>query len=97
MKDKLMQKRQSLALFAAAAGAVAALASAPLALADENGGGGPNNPLLPGCEVIGGSQVIGGQTTDCASPGNVQIDATPNDLGVVGAETDEPMWGMIGW
>ena len=92
-----MQKRQSLALFAAAAGAVAAMLTAPLALADENGGGGPNNPLLPGCETVGGSAVIGGQTTDCASPGNVQIDATPNDLGVMGAETDEPMWGMIGW
>lgn len=83
-----MQKRQSLALFAAAAGIVAAVATAPSALAD---------PLLPGCEVTGGSQVIGGQNTDCASPGNVQIDATPNDLGVMGAEMDEPMWGFIGW
>jgi hypothetical protein len=97
MKDKLMQKRQALALFAAAAGAVAALVSAPLALADENGGGGPNNPLLPGCEVTGGSAVIGGQNTDCASPGNAQITSTPNDLGVMGAEADEPMWGLIGW
>lgn len=92
-----MQKRQSLAFFAAAAGTAAALMAAPLATADENGGGSPSNPLLPGCEVTGGSQVIGGQDTDCASPGNVQIDATPNDLGVMGAEMDEPMWGMIGW
>lgn len=92
-----MQKRHSLALLAAAAATAAALITAPSALADENGGGGPNNPLLPGCESTGGSAVIGGQNTDCASPGNVQIDATPNDLGVVGAEMDEPMWGMIGW
>ena len=92
-----MQKPRSLALFAAGAGAVAALMSAPLAMADENGGGGANNPLLPGCEVLGGSKVTGGQETDCATPGNVQIDATPNNLGVMGAEVDEPMWGMIGW
>lgn len=92
-----MQKRQSLVLLAAATGAVAALLASPLAAADENGGGGPNNPLLPGCEVTGGSVVIGGQTTDCASPGNVQIDATPNDLGIMGAEADEPMFGMFGW
>ena len=92
-----MQKRQSLALLGAAAGAAAALVTAPLALADENGGGSPGNPLLPGCEVTGGSQVIGGQTTDCATPGNVQIDATPNDLGVMGGEMDEPMFGMFGW
>ncbi len=93
----MQRMRHSLALFAAAAGTVAALAAAPLATADENGGGGPNNPLLPGCESMGGSAVIGGQTTDCASPGNSQIDATPNDLGVMGAEVDEPMFGMIGW
>jgi len=96
MKDMLMQKRQTLAIFAAAAGVVTALMSAPLAAA-EVGGGGPNNPLLPGCETIGGSAATGGQTTDCAQPGNSQLTATPNDLGVVGAEMDEPMFGMIGW
>lgn len=93
----MQRKRHTLALFAAAAGIAAALGVAPAALADENGGGSPSNPLLPGCEVTGGSAVVGGQNTDCASPGNVQIDATPNDLGVMGAEMDEPMWGMIGW
>ena len=92
-----MQKRHSLAIFAAAAGAVAALATAPLAGADEYGGGGAGNPLLPGCETMGGSAVIGGQETDCASPGNSQFTATPNDLGVMGEEADEPMWGMFGW
>lgn len=87
---------QKLALLAAA-GAIAAVLTAPPAAADENGGGSPSNPLLPGCETMGGSAVVGGQETDCASPGNVQINATPNDLGVVGSEMDEPMWGMIGW
>ena len=92
-----MQKRHSLAIFAAAAGAVTALMTAPLATADENGGGGPGNPLLPSCEVTGGSAVTGGQQTDCAEPGNSQLTATPNDIGIVGAEMDEPMWGMFGW
>jgi hypothetical protein len=69
------------------AGAAAALALAPLAGAEPDGGGGPNNPLLPGCEVTGGSSVIGGQVTDCASPGNSQIDATP----------PQPGYGMFPW
>lgn len=64
----MQRNRHSLVLLAAGAGLVAALGAAPLAGAD---------PLLPGCEETGGSSVLGGQTTDCASPGNVQIDATP--------------------
>ena len=92
-----MQKRQSLAILVAAAGAVTALMNAPLASADEYGGGGAGNPLLPGCETIGGSAATGGQTTDCAQPGNSQLTATPNDLGIVGEEADEPMFGMYGW
>ena len=40
---------------------------------------------------MGGSAVIGGQETDCASPGNSQLTATPNDLGMMGEEADEPM------
>jgi hypothetical protein len=93
----LMQKRHTLALFAAAAGMAAALGAAPLASADEYGGGSGSNPLMPGCETMGGSSAIGGQSTDCASPGNSQLTATPNDLGIMGAEADEPMFGMIGW
>ncbi|MFM9035006.1 MAG: hypothetical protein ACKOQ4_12125 [Mycobacterium sp.] len=91
-----MQKRHPLVLLAAAAGAVAALLTAPLAAADEDGGGGPSNPLMPGCEVTGGSDATGGQMTDCASPGDSELRATPNDLGVMGAMEDEPMWG-VGW
>ncbi|MGV0990907.1 MAG: hypothetical protein ACOYBX_10705 [Mycobacterium sp.] len=92
-----MQKRDSLALFVAAIGAVAALVTAPLASADEYGGGGAGNPLLPGCETMGGSSAIGGQSTDCATPGNSQLTATPNDLGVMGGMMDEPFFGFGGW
>jgi hypothetical protein len=78
--------REFLALAAGGIGIAAALLGAPTAAADEYGGGGSNNPLLPGCEVTGGSAVIGGQETDCASPGNAQLTATPNDLGIMGSE-----------
>lgn len=89
--------RQFLALLAGGIGTTAALLGAPIAAAEENGGGGANNPLLPGCETVGGSDVTGGQSTDCASPGNSQLTATPNDLGVMGAEIDEPFYGFGGW
>ena len=62
---------------AAGLAVVFGVVAAPSAAADEYGGGSSNNPLLPGCERTGGSSVLGGQTTDCASPGNVQIDSTP--------------------
>jgi hypothetical protein len=51
-----------------AGGVAVAIAGAPAAFAD---------PLLPSCESTGGDSVSGGQNTECASPGNVQIDATP--------------------
>ena len=82
----MTRTRQFLTLAAGGVGIAAALLGAPTAAADEYGGGSANNPLLPGCETTGGSSVIGGQNTDCASPGNVQIDATPNDLGVLGGQ-----------
>ena len=69
----MQRKPHFLALLAAGSGVAAALLTAPLAGAEP----GADNPLLPGCEVTGGSATLGGQTTDCASPGNVQIDATP--------------------
>ena len=94
----MTRTRQFLALAAGGVGIAAALLGAPTAAADENGGGGANNPLLPGCETTGGSAVTGGQTEDCASPGNSQITATPNDLGVMGAIGDEGgMFGFGGW
>ncbi|MEX0579936.1 MAG: hypothetical protein WD228_02375 [Mycobacterium sp.] len=92
----MKRSRQALALLAGGIGTTAALLGAPIAAADEDGGGGANNPLLPGCETTGGSAVIGGQTTDCASPGNSQITATPNDLGSIASEADEG-WGGYGF
>lgn len=82
----MKQTRQFLALAAGGIGIAAALLGAPAAAADEYGGGSANNPLLPGCETVAGSAVTGGQTEDCASPGNSQITATPNDLGIMGGE-----------
>ena len=92
----MKRSRQFLALLAGGIGTAAALLGAPIAAADEYGGGGANNTLLPGCETTGGSAVIGGQTTDCASPGNSQITATPNDLGSIASEADEG-WGGYGF
>ncbi|MDH6199306.1 hypothetical protein M2272_005976 [Mycobacterium frederiksbergense] len=63
-------------------GAAAAIAMAPLASAE------PSEPhLLPQCQVTGGSSVEGGQTTECATEGNVQIDSTP----------PQPGYGMFPW
>ena len=92
----MKRSRQFLALLAGGIGTAAALLGAPIAAADEDGGGGANDPLLPGCETTGGSAVIGGHTTDCASPGNSQITATPNDLGSIASEADEG-WGGYGF
>jgi len=55
----------------AAAGIAAALFAAPTAVAE------PSNPTLPQCVGTGGAEAIGGSTTECATPGNVQINATP--------------------
>jgi hypothetical protein len=52
-----------------AAGASAAILAAPGASAD---------PTAPDCVTTGaGGGYQGGQTTQCQSPGNTQIDATP--------------------
>jgi hypothetical protein len=45
----------------------AALASAPFAGAQS----------LPQCTDTGGAQALGGSTTECVTPGNVSINATP--------------------
>jgi hypothetical protein len=34
-------------------------------------------PTVPSCVDTGGSSVLGGQTTECATPGNVELNATP--------------------
>ncbi|KDE98993.1 hypothetical protein Y900_008530 [Mycolicibacterium aromaticivorans JS19b1 = JCM 16368] len=55
-----------------AAGAAAG-ALAPIAVADTT----LINPTLPSCVDTGGSTVIGGQNTECATPGNVELNSTP--------------------
>jgi len=55
---------------AAAAGVAAAILTAPAAFADDPA-------PLPQCVDTGGAEAIGGSTTECATPGNVQINATP--------------------
>jgi hypothetical protein len=90
----MTRTRQFLALLAGGIGTAAALFGAPTAVAAPDGGGGPNNPLLPGCEVEGGGGATGGETTDCAEAGNSQITATPNDLGVMGAMIGEGAGGF---
>ena len=84
----MQRTRPSLILMAAGAGVALAVAGAPLAAADEN-------PLLPGCEETGGSAITGGQTTDCASPGNVQIDSTPQFFPGEGEFYGFPGFGFI--
>jgi hypothetical protein len=54
----------------AAGAAVAAVLAAPAAVAQPE-------PTLPKCVDTGGAEAIGGSTTECATPGNVQINATP--------------------
>ena len=73
-----MKARLSALAVLVAGGVSAVIAAAPIATAD---------PLLPSCEDTGGSAVIGGQTTECATPGNVEIDATP----------PVPNYGMFPW
>lgn len=51
-----------------AAGAAAAILSAPAAIADTT---------LPSCTDVGGPTAMGAGTTECTSPGNVQLNATP--------------------
>lgn len=81
----MRRNRQSLVLIAAGAGLVAALGAAPPAGADTQ---------LPSCQTTGGSSVLGGQTTDCASPGNVQIDSSPE---FIPGETFGSFYGFPGF
>ncbi|WP_101952136.1 hypothetical protein [Mycobacterium sp. 3519A] len=55
-----------------AAGAAAALIFAPAALADPG-----DSSTLPDCTSVGGVTDMGAGTTECATPGNVQLNATP--------------------
>lgn len=54
----------------AGAGVVAAILAAPSAVAQPQ-------PPLPQCVDTGGAEAIGGSNTECATPGNVEINSTP--------------------
>ncbi|WP_396904245.1 hypothetical protein [Mycolicibacterium phlei] len=69
----------------AAGGVAAALALAPMATAQD----------LPKCVDTGGAEALGGSTTECATPGNVSIDATPAEQEFVGPWGN--MWGGEGF
>lgn len=70
----------------AAGGIAAALAAAPMVAAEPTPA---PNPTLPQCVDTGGAQAIGGSTTECVTPGNVSIDATPAQQEYVGP------WGSM--
>jgi hypothetical protein len=55
-------------LFAGAC--ISAALAAPMA-------GAQTGSTLPQCTNTGGSEALGGSTTECATPGNVEINATP--------------------
>jgi hypothetical protein len=55
-----------------AAGAAAALVSAPAAVAEPD-----DSSTLPSCTDVGGPTDMGAGTKECATPGNVQLNATP--------------------
>ena len=63
-----------------AAGAAAAILIAPAAVADTT---------LPSCTSVGGVTDMGAGTTECATPGNVQINATPPEPDYVYPWDDE--------
>jgi hypothetical protein len=69
----------------AAAGAAAVL-SAPAASAQPN-------PDLPTCESTAGGEFTGTGVTQCASPGNVQIDATAPAAPVYAYPWDDEFYG----
>jgi hypothetical protein len=63
-----------------AAGTTAAILIAPGAVADTT---------LPSCTSVGGVTDMGAGTTECATPGNVQLNATPPEPDYVYPWDDE--------
>jgi hypothetical protein len=55
----------------AATGVAAAVLGAPSATAQ------PDTSNLPACTSVAGNVTTGTSTTECATPGNVQLNATP--------------------
>jgi hypothetical protein len=71
----------------AVAGAASAILAAPTSAAD------PTDSNLPQCESVGGDQSVGTATTECATPGNVQINATAPDAPVYPYPWDDEFYG----
>ncbi len=70
----------------AAAGAAAAITAAPLAAADPDS-------TLPDCTSVGGDSSVGTATTECETPGNVQLDATAPDVPAYAYPWDDEFYG----
>lgn len=68
----------------AAAGAAVAVLGAPTAAAD---------PTMPQCTSAGGDQSVGTATTECETPGNVQINATAPDVPAYPYPWDDEFYG----
>jgi len=86
-----------------AAGAAAVIVAAPAASAQPAPAPSPapapapaqaHAEGLPQCVDTGGAEAEGGSTTECATPGNVQINSTPAQQEYVGPWGD--MWGGEG-
>ena len=68
----------------AAAGTAATILSAPAAVAAPD-----DASTLPSCTSVGGVTDMGAGTTECATPGNVQLNATPPEPAYVYPWDDE--------
>lgn len=77
--------RRFLLLPTAGIGVAAAVLAAPVAAADTT----IAPPTLPQCVNVEGSAISGGQTTECATPGNTEINATPQQFA-----GEEPFYGF---
>jgi hypothetical protein len=75
-----------LTLILAAAGTAAAILAAPTAAADQDS-------TLPQCTTVGGDQDVGTATTECATPGNVQLNATAPDVPAYPYPWDDEFYG----
>jgi hypothetical protein len=67
-----------------AAGAATGIFIAPAAVADPG-----DTSTLPSCTSVGGVTDMGAGTTECATPGNVQLNATPPEPDYVYPWDDE--------
>jgi hypothetical protein len=70
----------------AAVGTAAAMLAAPTAAADPDS-------TLPQCTTVGGDQDVGTATTECATAGNVQLNATAPDVPAYPYPWDDEFYG----